>query len=72
MPWPFVKCDNSGERSCRILRRRSIPRRFSQPFSPSMRLIFAGTPGFAATALDALLASSHKVAAVRTQPDRPA
>ncbi|QKT03492.1 methionyl-tRNA formyltransferase [Ectothiorhodospiraceae bacterium 2226] len=38
----------------------------------SLRLIFAGTPAFAAVALDALLASRHEVCAVYTQPDRPA
>ena len=37
-----------------------------------MRLIFAGTPDFAATVLAALLAPPHTVAAVYTQPDRPA
>ncbi|MBZ2189020.1 methionyl-tRNA formyltransferase [Alcanivorax sp. JB21] len=37
-----------------------------------MRIIFAGTPDFAATSLAALLASSHDVVAVLTQPDRPA
>ena len=37
-----------------------------------MRLIFAGTPAFAATVLQALLAQSHSLAAVYTQPDRPA
>lgn len=37
-----------------------------------MRLGFAGTPEFAVPALDALLRSSHQVAAVFTQPDRPA
>ena len=37
-----------------------------------MRLIFAGTPEFAATALQALLDSEHDVCAVYTQPDRPA
>src|SRR5258706_13619594 len=36
-----------------------------------MRLIFAGTPEFAATALEALLASGFEVALVLTQPDRP-
>lgn len=36
-----------------------------------MRLIFAGTPDFAATVLAALLAPPHTVAAVYTQPDRP-
>jgi methionyl-tRNA formyltransferase len=37
-----------------------------------MRLIFAGTPEFAARALEALLAAGHQVVLVLTQPDRPA
>ena len=37
-----------------------------------MRLIFAGTPAFAARALAALLQARHEVALVLTQPDRPA
>ena len=37
-----------------------------------MRLIFAGTPEFAATALAALLAAGHEVPLALTQPDRPA
>ena len=37
-----------------------------------MRIIFAGTPHFAALALKALLAQQFDVAAVLTQPDRPA
>ncbi len=37
-----------------------------------MRLIFAGTPDFAARALEALLAAGHQVVLVLTQPDRPA
>ena len=37
-----------------------------------LRIIFAGTPDFAATALQALLDSDHQVVAVYTQPDRPA
>jgi len=37
-----------------------------------MRLIFAGTPAFAATALRALEAAGHDIALVLTQPDRPA
>ncbi|MFT0211564.1 methionyl-tRNA formyltransferase [Pseudomonas sp. F1_0610] len=40
--------------------------------SPSLRIIFAGTPEFAAKHLQALLASQHEVIAVYTQPDRPA
>ncbi|HVK99274.1 MAG TPA: methionyl-tRNA formyltransferase, partial [Dongiaceae bacterium] len=37
-----------------------------------MNLIFAGTPEFAATQLQALLGSRHRVIACYTQPDRPA
>ena len=37
-----------------------------------MKLLFAGTPEFAATALAAILDSPHSVVAVYTQPDRPA
>ncbi|MCL2022085.1 MAG: methionyl-tRNA formyltransferase [Betaproteobacteria bacterium] len=37
-----------------------------------MKLIFAGTPLFAAVALRALLAAGHDIALVLTQPDRPA
>jgi len=36
-----------------------------------LRIIFAGTPQFAATALDALLTHHFDVIAVLTQPDRP-
>jgi methionyl-tRNA formyltransferase len=38
----------------------------------SLKIIFAGTPEFAQTALTALLSSRHQVCAVYTQPDRPA
>jgi len=37
-----------------------------------MRLIFAGTPEFAAQALAALIAAGHDIPLVLTQPDRPA
>lgn len=37
-----------------------------------MRLAFAGTPAFAATALDRLIAERFDLALVLTQPDRPA
>ncbi len=37
-----------------------------------MRVIFAGTPEFAAQALTAILAAGHHVPLVLTQPDRPA
>lgn len=36
-----------------------------------MRVVFAGTPQVAVPSLDALLASSHQVAAVVTRPDAP-
>lgn len=38
----------------------------------SLRIVFAGTPDFAARHLDALLSSGHQVVGVFTQPDRPA
>jgi len=37
-----------------------------------VRVIFAGTPEFAAQALQAIVAAGHDVAQVLTQPDRPA
>lgn len=40
--------------------------------SDSLRIIFAGTPDFAARHLDALLSSGHQIVGVFTQPDRPA
>lgn len=36
-----------------------------------MRMVFAGTPEFAARSLEALIAAGHQVVAVLTQPDRP-
>lgn len=38
----------------------------------ALRIVFAGTPAFAAVALQALLDSPHQILAVYTQPDRPA
>lgn len=40
--------------------------------SDSLRIIFAGTPDFAARHLSTLISSQHRVVAVFTQPDRPA
>ncbi|MBD1559174.1 methionyl-tRNA formyltransferase [Vibrio sp. S9_S30] len=40
--------------------------------SQSLRIVFAGTPDFAALHLAALLSSDHDVIAVYTNPDRPA
>ena len=37
-----------------------------------MKIVFAGTPEFAATALAALHAAGHEIVLVLTQPDRPA
>lgn len=37
-----------------------------------MKIVFAGTPAFAAIALDALREAGHEIALVLTQPDRPA
>jgi methionyl-tRNA formyltransferase len=38
----------------------------------ALKIIFAGTPEFAAPSLQALIKSEHSVCAVYTQPDRPA
>ena len=38
----------------------------------SLKIVFAGTPAFAAVALEALMHSAHQVVAVYTQPDKPA
>jgi len=40
--------------------------------SQSLKIIFAGTPAFATSSLQALLDSGHDVLAAYTQPDRPA
>ena len=40
--------------------------------SDGLRIVFAGTPEFAAPSLQALLDSQHDVVAVYSQPDRPA
>lgn len=37
-----------------------------------MRIVFMGTPDFSAPALQALIAAGHEIAAVYTQPPRPA
>lgn len=38
----------------------------------SLRIVFAGTPEFAASVLSAILKTEHQVVAAYTQPDRPA
>ena len=38
----------------------------------SLRIVFAGTPAFGLPCLNALAASKHQIAAIYTQPDRPA
>jgi methionyl-tRNA formyltransferase len=45
---------------------------FARARSPFLRLVFAGTPEFAAQALAALIAAGHELALVLAQPDRPA
>ena len=40
--------------------------------NPHVRIIFAGTPEFAAQHLQALVDSEHQILAVYSQPDRPA
>lgn len=37
-----------------------------------LRIIFAGTPDFAARHLQALIQSEHQIVGVYSQPDRPA
>ncbi len=37
-----------------------------------MRIVFAGTPAFAASSLQALIGAGHEIALVLTRPDRPA
>jgi len=49
-----------------------IRARPSRACAPNMRVVFAGTPEFAVPALDALADAGHQIAAVLTQPDRPA
>ncbi|MDQ2077067.1 methionyl-tRNA formyltransferase [Marinimicrobium sp. ABcell2] len=44
----------------------------TQATAQGLRIVFAGTPDFAARQLQALLASEHQVIAAYTQPDRPA
>ena len=39
--------------------------------TPALRVVFFGTPAFAVPTLERLLASSHQVVGVVTQPDRP-
>ena len=38
----------------------------------SLRIVFLGTPGFAAVCLERLLETRHEVVGVVTAPDRPA
>ncbi len=40
--------------------------------STDFRILFAGTPDFAAVALEALVVSGHQIVGAWTQPDRPA
>ena len=40
--------------------------------TPKLKIVFAGTPEFAAIALAQLIKHEHEIVAVYTQPDRPA
>ena len=40
--------------------------------TPSLNIVFAGTPDFAASVMTAILNSPHNIVACYTQPDRPA
>src|SRR6185295_13542259 len=51
---------------------RGLPSSFARARNSFLRLVFAGTPEFAARALRALLEAGHDIALVLTQPDRPA
>src|SRR5271165_2201272 len=44
----------------------------AKPTRKLFDLVYMGTPPFAATILDALIAAGHRVRAVYTQPPRPA
>lgn len=44
----------------------------SVPSASSLKIVFAGTPAFAARHLEALLSAGHQVVAAYTQPDRAA
>src|ERR1700760_2717251 len=57
---------SSAISSCATSGRPSAPQR------SDMRLAFMGTPPFAAKALEALIEAGHEVAAVYSQPPRPA
>jgi methionyl-tRNA formyltransferase len=46
--------------------------KYEKPMTEPLRIVFAGTPEFAAEHLKALLDSPYEVIAVYTQPDRPA
>ena len=49
-----------------------LPRLPAHAVTAPLDIVFAGTPLFAARALDAILVSRHPVIGVLTQPDRPA
>ena len=38
----------------------------------ALKIVFMGTPDFSVKALDALVAAGHDIAAIYTQPPRPA
>ena len=51
--------------------RRTVAENLDSKSSRPLRVVFMGTPPFAATCLDALLASRHRLVAVVTRIDKP-
>lgn len=48
----------------------SLPSSLNQRHNKSLNIVFAGTPDFSASILEALLAQGHHISAVYCQPDR--
>jgi methionyl-tRNA formyltransferase len=61
-------CSAGSHYSCRSL----ITHHSSRASVATLNIVFGGTPDFAVPALEALHAADHRIAAVYTQPDRPA
>src|SRR5687767_13719739 len=76
MRWTTFKAgsSSSGIRTCICCAfgrsSRSASARRPEARAP-LRVAFAGTPAFAARALQSLIAAGHSVPLVLTQPDRP-
>jgi methionyl-tRNA formyltransferase len=50
----------------------AVPKRDKKAIVPMLRIVFMGTPAFAIPSLSESLAAGHDIAAVYTQPPRPA